>query len=146
MLYKNLSDTGKMLIKISAVISLILGILGALLINDNAPYAEQMNYVTLVGKKVPFLIGLLLGEILTVIKIILIDRSCSKALDMEVSQGKLYASGQYFVRFILTGAVLIAALLRPEIGFLGCLLGIAALQLAAIMVPVVEKNKRKGVE
>lgn len=139
-MHQGLKEVSKAMLYISGVISLVFAALGTLLINDGAAYAENYDYLVLVGKKGSFIIGIMIGYILTAVKIIMIDLAREKAFYMDMREGRAYASSQYLLRFLLTGVVLLASLLIPEISFIGTFLSILSLQLAGYLVHGYERR------
>ena len=83
-------------------------------------------------KPVAFAVGLLAGTILSASKVVLLEKSLSKSLDMEGKVAKNYANFQMVARYFLTIVVLLlAAFFRDIIGLFGTVAGILALQPAA---------------
>jgi len=80
----------------------------------------------------PFALGALLGAGLSIFKIIMLDRTVTKNLSKgdSFTQGPIYL--QYFLRFVLTGLVLLLAALSPYTSMLwGTAVGIFTLPIAA---------------
>ena len=78
----------------------------------------------------PFALGALLGAATNVLKIILLDRAVEKLVDMEEEKAKNYVRIQHFLRYILTGAVLVLAAVVPFISIWGAAAGILTYQVA----------------
>jgi len=82
----------------------------------------------------PFAIGVLLGCMLSALKVILLDRTVSKALTLEAADAKNYIGIQVFARFILTGVVLATAAINDYVSLWGTAVGILTLQVAAVSI------------
>lgn len=143
-MFKNLEETSRYLIILSTAISFIFLVIGFLLLNDHAAYAQGHDFKTLVGGRYPYVLGIFVGTVFTIIKILSIDHSCKKALDMDVNASKLYGTGQYFFRFILSAAVLVGAILLPQISFAGTVLATLSLQFAGYLLPLWQKRSPAG--
>lgn len=78
--------------------------------------------------------GLLLGGACSVVKIILMQKSLEKTLDMEANaaetRGKLHVALRYF---FTVGAVVPAILFRDIFGVVGLIVGLLSLQAAALI-------------
>jgi len=70
-----------------------------LLIGGSAAYYRSWAFL-------PFAGGALLGAALSVIKIISLDRTVKKAMDMEAQRAGNYVRAQGLLRFLLTGLAL----------------------------------------
>jgi len=88
-----------------------------------------------------FAIGVLLTSALNVFKVVLLERTVKKVVDMEQPDaGKNYVRLQYLLRYFLTGLVLLAAGLvsvyvkPPFINIWGAVAGLFTLQIAVIAV------------
>jgi hypothetical protein len=57
----------------------------------------------------PFAAGALLGTSLNILKVALLDRAVSKAVNMDKNDSGNYIRLQYLSRYLLTGAVLVLA-------------------------------------
>ena len=111
-----LSDIAKRMIKVICIFLL-------LLIAASAAYYRSIAFL-------PFAAGASLGVALNVLKVILLDRAVSKAVRMEKERAGNYIRIQHFLRFLLTGGVLVAAALLPFISIWGAAAGICTLQIA----------------
>jgi len=101
----------------------VMGALLLLLVAASAVYYRTMAFL-------PFAFGASLGVALNVVKIIMLDRTVGKALQMEQKGAGNYIRIQHFVRFLLTGAVFLLAALVPQISIWGAAAGICTLQIA----------------
>jgi hypothetical protein len=95
------------------------------------PLAVYQGDVYELGK---YALGLLLGVAATLLRIVLLERSIGKSLDMEPGRAKLYATAQFLLRYAATGGVLVFAALTPQyMNFFGTAAALASLQLAAYL-------------
>ena len=86
-----------------------------------------------------FALGVFLSTALTILKIYLLDRNVSRILDMDDAKaGRNYFQAQYIVRYLLTGAVLVAAALIPFINIYGAVLGVLTMQIAVFAVKMMK--------
>jgi len=79
----------------------------------------------------PFAYGALLGAAVNMVKVVMLDRTVKKAVGMESNDAGNYVRLQYFLRFVLTGAVLVLAAKVPFISIWGAAAGILTMQFAA---------------
>ena len=83
----------------------------------------------------PYALGVLLTSALNVLKVVLIEKQSQRVMGMDDPKtGKHYITFQYFIRYILTGLVLVAAALVPFIGLWGAIIGILTMQIAAFSI------------
>ena len=84
----------------------------------------------------PFILGVLMVAALNCLKAVLLERAVEKAANMDEGKSAAnYIRGQYLVRFVLTGAVLIVAAKNPQIISLwGAIAGIFTWQIAALLL------------
>lgn len=88
---------------------------------------------------VPFAIGVLLTAALNIFKVFMVERTVNKTLDLvEETDGKNFVRIQYFLRYLLTGAVLVIAALTPFIDLWGAVAGILTFQIAVYAVKLMK--------
>jgi hypothetical protein len=81
---------------------------------------------------VPFALGVALMSALNVAKVFLIERTVNKTVEIEnTGAGKTYIRLQYFLRFFLTGVVLVIAAVTDFIDIWGAVAGVFTFQIAA---------------
>jgi len=103
----------------------VLCILLVVIIATSAVYYRSFEFL-------PFAIGTSLVVALNIIKVIMLDRAVDKALAMtEGKDAGNYIRLQYFLRFILTGAVLVFAAVSPYVNLWGAVAGIFTMPIAA---------------
>ena len=89
-----------------------------------------------------FALGAFLTSALNIFKVFLLERNVQKILYMTDPQAsKNYFSIQYFIRYILTGVVLVAAALIPFINLWGAIIGAFTLQAATIAIRLMKVDK-----
>ena len=88
-----------------------------------------------------FSAGLLAGSLLSLAKVILLEKALVKAVDLEDARAKNYANFQAMLRYIGTAAVLSFAFFFNEIfGVIGIICGVLSLQIAAYLTTAVLKR------
>jgi len=132
-LFKNLSKTSQIMIKSSSVICLILIIAGLPVINLIYYFRDYQ-----IEKNLPFIAGILLGYVSTVIRIIMLEKSLKSTIN---AGNKKKAQNiwilLYTVRLLFTGAVLALAFLFPYIfGPVGTVAGILSMQVSAFIANI----------
>jgi len=123
----NLSPQSKKMIFVICMAALAIMVFGALI------------YRSL--EAIYFAIGVMLTSALNILKVLLLERTVKKAVDMEDPDvGKNYVRLQYLLRYFLTGLVLLAVGLvstyvePPFINIWGAVTGIFTLQISVIIV------------
>lgn len=88
-----------------------------------------------------FLIGLLFGSIFSILKIILLEKTLNKAIDMEKSKAINYTRFNYVLRYFLTFLVLIIAVYRRDImDLFGVIIGLILTRPAIYFVNLINKK------
>lgn len=120
--YRNLSLTAKTMCKVLAALFGILLVAG--LVVSLAVYPFE--------KPLAFALGLALGTGLSLWKVVLMEKSLSRSVDMDASGAKNYATAQMMLRYLLTiGVLVLAFFCRNVIGPIGVVAGILSLQISA---------------
>ena len=96
---------------------------------------------------VPFALGLLIGSGFNVWKVIALENTLQKAVLQQKSAN--YIQIHVFIRFILTGLLLVLSAVVPFISLYGCAAGIMTYQIAAFSIKSFENRdestiKRRG--
>ena len=81
----------------------------------------------------PFAYGVLISCALNYFRIYMIERTVQKTVTMQ-SGGVAFGWGQYMIRFLMTGVVLILVAMSPYISLWGAIAGIFTFQLSAYML------------
>jgi len=86
-------------------------------------------------ESLPFALGVVLTSALNVLKVILLERTVKRTIDMsDPNAGKNYVRIQYLLRYFLTAAILLVAGLTPFINVWGAVCGIFTLQVSVFTV------------
>lgn len=88
---------------------------------------------------VQFELGVLLGIAYALILVIHMTVTIENSLDMPPEDGAKYAKRSYFVRLVLTIAVVIAGLKLPFVHFAGVFLGMMSVKVSVWIRPAVRK-------
>lgn len=139
-----LSKTAKIMILSVAGVCVVFLIAGLIVIN-------LVDFVAKFEKALPFVIGIELGCIVSVLKIVMLEKSINFTLDMgeksaAAGKTKVKAAGPfgmlfYMLRFMLTVAVLAFAFIRPDIcGRFGVILGILSMQFSGYAANIILKK------
>ena len=113
----NLSGYAKRMIRVITALSVVVIAAGAI-------YYRSFSVM-------PFAVGVALSSALNGIKVILIENSIKKLVDMDDKRAYNYFRVQYLVRYLLTGAVFVVAAFSPFISIWGAGAGIIIFQIAA---------------
>lgn len=102
----------KKIIVIMITFSLVIGIIGATLVNDiNA-----------------WIIGVAFGLILALLRFKLMKNTLIKAVNMPENKAKSYTQRHYMLRYAVTGIALLVSALTPEIDLLGVFVGLISMK------------------
>ena len=117
-----LSKTGAIMCKALVALFVLLLIAGLLVI----------RFLYAFERPLPFAVGLLLGCALSALKVVLLEKSLSRSLDMAEKDANNYSSLQAILRYGLTVAVMLSAVFLPRyVGLFGLILGVLSLQPSA---------------
>ena len=72
----------------------------------------------------PFILGLVLGTGVNMLRVKMLDQTVARALDMSEKNAGSYIQFSYLARYLLTGVVLVLAALAPSIDLWGAAIGI----------------------
>jgi hypothetical protein len=121
-----LSDLSKKMIAAILIISLVC-ILASVI------YYRSLNFL-------PFMLGIILGSALSIMKVFLLGRTVNKALSMEKHRAGNYVSIQHLLRLVLTGFVLFLGAILPHISLWGVVAGILSFQLSLYKIKFTSKS------
>ena len=88
----------------------------------------------------PFALGVILTAGLNVYRVKMLDDAVNKVVSRESDNPSRFLQIQYFIRFILTGAVLVIAALTPVIDLWGAAIGILTWPMAAFALKLYIKE------
>lgn len=75
----------------------------------------HINGNSQIGEMLPFAVGLALSTMLNIAKVVWLKRTVNKTVDMDAPHSaKTYHQVQYFLRLLLTIAILLVAALAPD--------------------------------
>ena len=136
--FSNLSKTARVLIRSVLQTCALLLVAGLLLSVFVYPFERPFPYV----------VGLLLGCLLSLSKVVLLERSLERSSEIgEEKQAKNYAHLQAILRYFLTIAVMLSAVFfRQVVGVFGVVLGILSLQPAAYLTNAVLRRHPEYVD
>ena len=87
----------------------------------------QLHQNSYVAEAIPFAVGVAMAMGLNIIKVIWLKATINKSVDMDTPKGaRLFYQGQYFLRLLLTVAVLLVSAHAPDniINLFGTIIGI----------------------
>lgn len=116
-----LSDTSKQIILFMIAIALVFMGIGAFIISSG---------------KVPYIKGLLFGTIFSILKLILLEKTLNKAMDMNIKNASNYTRLHYSLRYFLTGVVLVVAALDEGMNLIGTIIGLLTLRISVYLVNI----------
>lgn len=89
--------------------------------------------------------GLLFGTVFSMLKIMLLEKTLNKAVDMRPEDAQNFTRLHYTARFFLTLVVLAVGALVDNVSFLGVIIGLLTISPAVFIVnTIVKKNTEKG--
>lgn len=88
----------------------------------------------------PYILGLLLGTVFSIVKLILLEKSIDKSLEMDGTPAQNYIFTQYILRYILTALVLFFAVTDKNLNIIGFIIGLFSLQLSAYITGFKKKE------
>jgi len=86
-----------------------------------------------------YVLGVSIGSIFTMIKLIWMEKVIDKSLDMNAKQAQIYIFGEYMLRYISSALVIYFIISKKNISFIGFLIGLFSLQVAAYFVGMSKK-------
>ena len=136
-----LSKTARVMLASVAAVCLVLLAAGLLFINLIYKFEGSLPYTA----------GIMLGCIHSMIKIVLLEKSINRSLDIgasgehEAKRASSVAYLHYVGRLVLTGAVFALAIIFPGIfGLFGAIIGVLSLQAAAIFANIILQKQEKN--
>lgn len=96
--------------------------------------------ILFVTNKLSWSLGVLFGLVFSILKLKLMEKTFSKALQMPEAKARSYATFHYMLRYLLTGVVLVISALEASINMLGVLVGIVSMKVAAYVQPALIKK------
>ena len=121
----NISDTAKKLIIGTVCIAAILSIIGSFFITDT----------------ISFFIGALAATAISVLKIILMERSIVRSVDMDAKGAVVYARAQYAMRYFMTIGVMVAVASFSTAALYGAIAAMLAMPFASHAMRYMMRNE-----
>ena len=92
-------------------------------------------------KPLPLIIGLIAGGSISILKVIMLERSMVKSIDSTAEDAANYARIQFVLRYAVT-IVLLAAVVffRQYVGLWGAIVGILSLQFGAYIASIINRK------
>jgi len=115
-----ISDTAKNLIITMAAISLLCLGIGLMFFENKYAYAK----------------GILFGTIISILKLLLLERTLNKTVDMDKNNASNFARAHYMIRYFITIVVLAVAAKVDSIDLIGVIIGLFVLRPAVFIVNI----------
>ena len=135
-----MSKTAKIMSLSVVAICIVLFIAGLIVINLSATVSEAESVSQ-------FALGLVLGAIHSILKIIMMEKSLNRIADVgDETQGKhVKTIGQvaFIGRYVITAVVLVIGAVVPFLGLFGTIAGIVSLRFAAYLTVAIENRIEK---
>lgn len=80
----------------------------------------------------PWAYGLIFGGLIGILNFIELGKTLEKAITMNPRRAQAYTASKYFIRYILTGVVLLVSLKADYINVLGTILGLLLIKFVII--------------
>lgn len=122
-----MSDTCKKL-------SMVIVVLGAISLVVGLFFADS---------KIHWLFGIVLGTLVSVVKVYMLERALDKAVDMEPKDATNYTRANYTMRLVISVGVVVIACVTKQFNVGGVLIGLLLVQPAAYITNFIITNKEK---
>lgn len=90
-----------------------------------------------------WILGVALGTAVSLVKLLMIERTVEKAVDMEPQNAKNYVNSRASFRFVLTIVIVVLAIKIPFFNILGVIVGLILTQPAVYIVNFINRNQKK---
>ncbi len=87
--------------------------------------------------------GVLFGGLFTILRLKMMEMAVNKAVSKPSGKASGYMSAQYFIRYLMSAAVLIVAALEPSIDVLATALAMLSLKVATYVQTLLDKRTPK---
>lgn len=87
-----------------------------------------------------WIIGIVAGTIISVLKVIMLYKTLDKAVDMSPEDAKNYTRTRYTFRMVLSIVLVIVAIKIPYVNVIGVIVGLLLVQPAVYIVNFINKN------
>lgn len=87
-------------------------------------------------------VGVALGTAVSVLKVVMLEKTLNKAVDMSPEDAKNYTRSRYTFRMVLTIALVVVAIKIPYINVIGLIVGLLLIQPAVYIVNFINRNNK----
>lgn len=87
-----------------------------------------------------FVLGVLFGGAYSILNFRFMQLTFDKAMKMPSARAQKYVQTRYFLRYLLTGVVIYAAIINPWVNIVGVLLGLIAVKISVLINTTVSKK------
>jgi len=94
----------------------------------------MFSFLILSNEPLPWIYGLAFGGSIGILNFIELGMTLEKAVTMSPGRAQAYAAAKYFVRYLITGIVLVISLKADYINVLGTILGLMQVKLVIIIL------------
>lgn len=95
-----------------------------------------------VGSVLYWLLGIALGTVVSVIKVILLEKTLNKAVDMSPEDAKNYTKSRYTLRLVLSVVLIVVAFKIPCFDVIGVIVGLLLIQPAVYIVNFINRKNK----
>ena len=88
-----------------------------------------------------YFLGLSLGTIFAIIKLLLLERAINNSIEMDVAAAKNYAFSQYVFRYFISALALFFVVTNKNISTIAFVIGLLSLQISAYISGFENKKK-----
>ena len=117
-----LSKIANKMIRVVVICSLLITAMGAVLT------------ALKISKFVPIVLGVILGSTVSILRVVMIDRTVKKLTSMETENPSGYVSLQHILRFVVSGVIMTIAAVVPFINTYSAAAGVLSFQAATMSV------------
>lgn len=90
-----------------------------------------------------WILGVAFGTAVSLVKLLMIERTVERAVDMEPQNAKNYVNSRASFRFVLTIVMVVVAIKIPFFNILGVIVGLILTQPAVYIVNFINRNQKK---
>ncbi|MFZ7119682.1 MAG: ATP synthase subunit I [Eubacteriaceae bacterium] len=102
----------------------------------------SIGSVFFVGNYMDFILGLIFGEVFSVLNFRLLHLTIQKSLKMSASKAQSYVTIRYLLRYVLMGIVIYVSINNPSINVLGTITGLLLLKFVIIVSNALYKSNK----
>lgn len=102
----------------------------------------SIGSVFFVGNYMNFILGLIFGEVFSILNFRLLHLTIQKSLKMSASKAQSYVTIRYLLRYVLMGIVIYVSINNPSINVLGTITGLLLLKFVIIVSNALYKSNK----